>query len=365
MHRLHALGWTEFFQKQLLELSVSPANVARVVDERRGMWRIRSIDEQDQNVERWAVVSGRLRHLAETSELWPKVGDWVVCRSDDAQDNDRVLIDHVLQRRTKLSRKEVGESTTEQVIAANVDKTFIVTSLNQELNPRRLERYLVMAWEGGTVPIIVLTKSDLVEGIEAYSSQVEDIAAGSKIICVSSHTGAGLDQIKAELHPGETFVLVGSSGVGKSTLVNRLLNEVVQTTSEIRDTDGKGRHTTTARTMLTTSTGAMLIDTPGLRELATWDSEEGIARVFDDLSQLATQCKFTDCTHTSEPGCALVAGVASGEVTQDRIDAYHKLQREQAYLDRKKDKAAMAAERNKWKSINKQLRDHPKYKRGK
>jgi ribosome biogenesis GTPase len=293
-------------------------------------------------------VAGRLYDGSTPADL-PAVGDWVAIAA--RQDEQGGTIQAVLPRRTKFSRKTAWQAAEEQVLAANVDVVLIVTSLNEDLNLRRLERYLTLAWESGARPVFVLTKADLAADVDAAVGEVESIAFGVPIAPLSSVTGAGLDALRSHLGAGVTAALLGSSGVGKSTLVNTLLGEELLETREIRE-DGKGRHTTTRRELVQLPGGALVIDTPGMREIQLWVADEGLEEAFEDVTELFGNCRFSDCAHESEPGCAVKAALADGSLSQERWESYLKLQREIAHLERRLDKRAAAEERKKWRAIS-------------
>jgi ribosome biogenesis GTPase len=289
-----------------------------------------------------AQLSGRVRHEAMAGEL-PVVGDWVaaVLRPEEGT----ATIAACLPRTTSLVRKRAGRASTPQLLAANLDVVFLVTSLNAELNVRRIERTLAMIWEGGAQPCVLLSKLDVCDGAEAEASiaAVRDVALGVPVHALSSLDGTGTDALEPYLRRGRTLALIGSSGVGKSTLANRLLGEERLATSEIRLADTRGRHTTTSRELFVLPSGALLIDTPGLREIGLWDAAGGVDTTFADIEALATACRFGDCKHEREPGCAIRAAIADGELEAARWHSYGKLQRELAHEARRHDPEAMAA----------------------
>lgn len=280
-----------------------------------------------------AEVKGKFQAQAISMAEYPAVGDYVkVDRLDDRAGHG--MIEAVLPRKSLFSRKVAGNRLDEQVVAANIDRVYVCMALNDDFNLRRLERYLTQAWSSGGDPAILLTKRDLCENLDEYLAQVESIAFGVPIYAVSALTGEGVEEWKASLNPGETGVLLGSSGVGKSTLTNFLLGEAHLVTQGLRN-DDKGRHTTTYRELVTLENGAFLIDTPGMRELQLLDDEEASGSVFAEIEALAAQCRFRDCGHTGEPGCAVKAALDRGDLDPQRWESYQKILREQRYMEKK------------------------------
>ena len=256
---------------------------------------------------------------------FPTVGDFVMVSYIENGDSQILA---TLPRRTFFSRRDPGPVPKDQAVAANFDYVFIMQSLNQDFNPKRLERYLTLAWQSGAEPVILLTKADLVEDYWDYLTQVERVAAGVNVHVVSAHTGQGLNRLNAYLQPGKTVVFLGSSGVGKSSLVNALAGEDIMAVSAIREEDGKGRHTTTHRQLIRLNSGVLIIDTPGMRELGMWDASEGLGEAFADVEQYLGKCRFSDCKHRREPGCAIKAAIAAGELDVARWESYQKLEAE-------------------------------------
>jgi len=262
----------------------------------------------------------------------------------------------VLPRRSKFVRKVAGRRVEEQVIAANVDTAFVVMALDGDFNVRRLERFLAQCWESGAKSIIVLNKADDCGDVATRVAEVESVAAGLPIFAVSARTGEGLEALDTLLEPGHTIVLLGSSGVGKSTLLNHFLQRDAQVVQPVRVSDSRGRHTTTSRELFALPGGALLIDTPGLRELQLWGAAEGVEHTFSDIEDLAAQCKYGDCGHTSEPGCAVQAAIAEGRLDADRLESQRKLQREQEFLLRKVDVEARQHEKDRVKLVHRGVR---------
>lgn len=279
------------------------------------------------------------------AELYPTVGDWVLVQYEPSGDS---LITATLPRRTYFARRDPTPGRGEQAVAANFDWVFILQSLNADFNPRRLERYTALAWQSGATPVIVLTKADLTDDTFSFEMEAARVAPGVEIHVVSAQTGQGIDILSTYLRPGKTAVFLGSSGVGKSSLVNALAGETLMHTAAIREDDAKGRHTTTHRQLLKLPGGAMIIDTPGMRELGMWEASQGISETFADVEQFLGMCRFSDCRHEQEPGCAIRAAIASGELDEARWESWHKLQMEAV------DKVTLRKRKQEWgKSIRK------------
>jgi ribosome biogenesis GTPase len=302
-----------------------------------------------------AEPAGSLRHQARAPEERPAVGDWVALRPREG--GHRAVVQAVLPRRTAFVRRAAGGKTVAQVLAANVDTVFLVMGLDGDFNLRRIERALVLAWESGAEPVVLLNKADVCDDVPGRRAEVEAVALGVPVLVVAAKPGEGLDTLAPWLVPGRTVALLGSSGVGKSTLVNRLLGREKQKTREVLAADQRGRHTTSLRELIPLPGGALLLDTPGLRELQLWSEGAGLRAVFEDVHELSSACRFTDCRHETEPGCAVRAAVEDGRLDPSRLASFHKLQAELRALSVREDPLKRRAERNRWKAIYKSLRN--------
>jgi ribosome biogenesis GTPase len=340
---LTTLGWNDVLVEQFAPHAAAGLVPGRVSVQHRGAY-----DVLTALGELRCDVRGRLYEESSSPADLPAVGDWVAVtpRPGEAASG---TVEAVLPRRTRFSRKQAWQATEEQVLAANVDVVFIVTSLNEELSLRRLERYLILGRESGALPVVVLTKADLHADPDGVVAEVETIAGDVPVVAISSVTGSGLERVRSYLAPGTTAALLGSSGVGKSTLVNTLAGADLLETQEIRE-DGKGRHTTTRRELIQLPSGALVIDTPGMRELQLWVADEGLEESFGDVTALFEHCRFADCAHDAEPGCAVKQAIEDGTLDPERWESYRKLEAELAHLERRLDKRAMAEERRRWRS---------------
>ncbi|WP_426000091.1 ribosome small subunit-dependent GTPase A [Caulobacter sp. DWR1-3-2b1] len=345
-------GWSDALARDFEPHARAGQTPGRIVVQRRGAYLVATDDGELR-----AKPAGRLLHEAREAGH-PVVGDWVALTVNKAQST--ATIHAVLPRRTAFARRAADSVQTLQVIAANIDVAFVVTSMNADFNPRRLERYLAAAWQSGARPVVLLTKSDLSDEPQALAEQVAGLAAGCPVIVVSAREGVGLDALRAQIAPGETCVLIGSSGVGKSTLVNVLSGEERMATQEIREADARGRHTTSHRQLVLLPGGGMILDTPGIREVGLIDAEEGLAVVFDDIERLAEQCRFRDCGHANEPGCAVRGALESGALDADRWASFQKLGLELAAVEDKADRIAKETDRRRQLTLQKAYRTNKK-----
>jgi ribosome biogenesis GTPase / thiamine phosphate phosphatase len=333
-------GWSDTLQQQFHTHATRGLEPARVIVQQRGLYVLAT-----PTGEATAQLSGRFTHEAEAG-AYPVAGDWVAAAVRSAEAS--ATIHHVLPRRSAFVRKAVGGGGGAQVVAANVDVAFLVASLNADLNPRRIERYLATAWESGAAPVVVLTKADLCEDCDAQQARIERVAMGVPVHVVSAVTGQGLAELAACFAAGQTAALLGSSGVGKSSLVNALAGTTLMATQAIREDDARGRHTTTHRQLVLLPSRRLVLDTPGMRELGLWDAEAGVATTFADIETLVTECRFRDCAHGAEPGCAVRAALADGSLDEGRWRSYAKLQREAARFARRGDPRQQAELRKVW-----------------
>jgi ribosome biogenesis GTPase len=325
---VETLGWNDSFAAAFTAYTGKQYTVGRVSAEHRTLYEVLTTQGAIP-----AVVSGKFLHTAQTPAEFPAVGDWVVLTINETE--HKAIIHAILPRKSRFSRTAAGNTTDEQIIAANIDTLFIVSSLNREFNVRRIERYITMAWESGATPVIVLSKADLCEDIDGCLQAVEDIAPGIPVHVVSALQDDGLDELGPYFREGSTIVVLGSSGVGKSTLLNALIGDDILKTSDIASYKDRGRHTTTHRQMVVLPGRGILIDTPGLRELRLHDEGDNVSRTFADIETLMQSCRFLDCTHNGEPGCAVDTAIDDGSLDPDRYESFLKLQREAAHHRRK------------------------------
>jgi ribosome biogenesis GTPase len=349
---LRIFGWDAEWASIFESLAPAEARPGRVTVQHRDRWTIHT-----------DVGSQLARMVGSDAAGWrPVTGDWIGW-SPGPQASDPCTIRCLLPRRSAVRRGSPGESPSGQVLAANVDRLWIVQALDRSPNLRSLERYLAVAWESGASPEIVLTKADLAADPDEAAEAVRSIAFGVPIRVVSAEDGVSVASLLESLTLGRTVALLGPSGAGKSTLINLLADADIARTGEVRPGDRKGRHTTTSRELFPIEGGGLLLDTPGLRELRVFDLEEGLQQAFPEIDGLSVQCRFRDCSHSSEPGCAVHAAVAEGRLAPERLASYRKLQAEAAHERRRTDPRARAEHVSDWKTAMKTLKHHPKYRR--
>lgn len=322
---IKSFGWDQYFENEFKKISAEGLIPGRIIADYGH--RVRVITEYGEiQVNRPGMKYDECMQMA--------VGDWVVLKS--LQNDNSYLIQGVLPRKTKFSRAAAGIEVKEQIVAANVDIVFLIQSLNRDFNMRRLERYMITAWDSGAIPVVVLTKADCCEDVETRISIVQDTVPGVEVHAISCITGEGISEIRKYLTPGKTIALLGSSGVGKSTLINYLTGKEIIKTGEIREDDDKGKHTTTHRELFLLPDGGLIMDTPGMRSLMPWDGDAGMDALFGDIEELVTQCRFSDCQHNNEPGCAIKEALRNGTLEIERWESWSKLQKEIANFEHRK-----------------------------
>jgi ribosome biogenesis GTPase len=348
---LEQLGWSAFFQTLWADYSLRPARVISKTGDRFLV--------HDGSGESVAAARGRLRERANAR---PVVGDWVLLSAIEpgCLDYDSWVIDEILERRTAISRRQAGKTFGPQVLAANVDRVVLVMSLDQDFSVHRLERYLTLVGESGATPIVVLSKVDLIEDPAPFVGEVERRAMGFPVICLSNVSGYGQEELTALLREGETIVLLGSSGVGKSTLINVLGGSAVRLTGAVRSSDGKGRHTTSDRHLVRLPSGVLVIDTPGLREVQLWAGEDSLDQTFAEIAAAASSCHFRDCRHQGEPGCAVADAVDRGQIASDRLQSFRQLRAELEHLERQSDPRRASEHKSEIKKIHRAQRQRYK-----
>jgi ribosome biogenesis GTPase / thiamine phosphate phosphatase len=356
---LFLFGWDGFFESQSPNLVSSSLLPARVICEERNLYRVQWGTEDIL----WAQVSGKMQFSATSRADYPAVGDWVLI--EIPHQSDRGVIHQIAPRKSVIQRKQVGSSVDMQILSTNVDYIFITTSMSDDLNYHRIERYLTVAWESGVVPIILLTKTDLCLGnIEELTEEVRQKFLGVDVYPLSKNGFEEAEFFQKYLKSGKTSVVVGSSGVGKSTLVNFLIGRGDIKTQEVREYDGKGRHTTTSRSLYVSRYGGLIIDTPGMRELQLLDHADGVQTQFADVESLILSCHFGDCQHLSEPNCAIKESLSDGTLSEDRWQSYHQLMAEVRHGLRKRDKVRAAEDRKLWKKKSIQARNNRRSRMG-
>jgi ribosome biogenesis GTPase len=353
---LSDLGYNSYFQNEFLKLGDTSFLPARVISEHKGMYRV-----QNERGEFLGEISGKLRYTASSRENFPTVGDWVCIQEFDGE--AKCIIHGILPRKTKLSRKSPSKNIEEQILCANLDTIFIVQPMDSTFNVNRIERYLAIGWESGAIPIVILSKKDLCETPDSILLEAEAVAIGTKVHAISSLQDDGLEIIKAYLKPGNTIAFIGQSGAGKSTLINKLSGKDLQKTKDIREADSKGRHATTHRELFVLDNG-LLIDTPGLREIQLWGNDSMLEETFSDIEEISSKCRFLDCSHESEPGCAVLAAIEKGEIPEERFANYLKMKRELEYLKSKINESAKIQRKQKERQLHKTIREVLKKKYG-
>lgn len=358
MADLDDLGWNAARAEAFAEHRTRGYVPARVSLEHTHIYRVMAADGE------WlAQVSGRLRHGADVRSDFPAVGDWVAVAAPADSGGGMARIHAVLPRASRFSRRAAGDRTEEQVVASNIDTVFLVAGLDGDFNPRRIERYLLVAQESGAQPVIVLNKADLADDPLQAVAEVVTLSGDVPVHAISCEDGRSVEVLRQHLGPGRTGALLGSSGVGKSTIVNRLVGYDLRTTKTVRVADSRGRHASTSRQLvLLDGEGGVLIDTPGMRELQLWDAGDGFAGSFEDIAALAGGCRFRDCRHEAEPGCAVRSAVERGALPDARLESFRKLQAEAAFQARQQDQRAQLDERRRTKVIMKSVRRHLKDK---
>lgn len=348
------LGWKSEYEQHVKDIDDPGIELGRISSENRNQYKVFTIDGEIA-----AFIMGKMHYESESSVDLPVVGDWVLFKRLDGTPSSGV-IHSILPRCSLFARKEPWTHNKIQPIASNIDLVFITVGMDHDFNLSRIERYLMLAWESNAQPAIVLTKADLCNDFEVKLKAVQEKASNVDVIAISVVSCIGIEELKKYLTRGTTIALLGSSGVGKSTLTNYLLGEELQKVSEVRKDDSKGRHTTTNRQMIILPSGALVIDTPGMRELQLTDADEGFTTVFQDIESLASDCRYSDCRHIAEPGCAVLKALKSGILDKKHFNNYQKMAKEIDYHSRKQNQGSTMIERSKWKSIHKEMKNFKK-----
>jgi ribosome biogenesis GTPase len=354
---LHQYGWNDQCAAHFQPFAAEGCHAGRVTLEYNQFYRVFIGTE-----EILAEATGKLRYDAQSRAELPAVGDWVALKKRPDQEHARIHA--LLPRRSQFTRKMVGTKTEEQVVGANIDTVLLVTSLNQDFNPRRVERYLSVAWKSGAAPVVLLSKADLCDDVPDKIAAIEAISNGAPVHAISAKQGTGIAEVQRYFVFGQTVAVLGTSGVGKSTLINRLIGFDKQKVSEVRDSDERGQHTTRHRELILLPQGGLVLDTPGMRELQLWEVDEGVEQVFSDIEEIAAQCRFSNCQHAREPGCAIQAAFKAGTLERSRLENYRKLQGELAHLaQRQETYAELKARKEKWKKMAKEGEERGRRKR--
>ena len=346
--RLRQLGWNEHFERQASIQAINLAHVARVLSAQRNHFLV-----TDGQSEWFCTPSGKIRH--HRHQDYPVTGDWVLTEEN--------VIKQVVPRKNILCRgeaglrgKQAGAVQRDQPLAANIDTVFIVSGLDRDYNPRRIERFLTLVYNCGIAPVVVLTKADLHDSPDVFRDEVESIAFGVPVVLTSTTDGRGINELRNYLNAGQTACMLGSSGAGKSSLANMLYGSEIQATAAVSESVGKGRHTTTSRELIAMPQGGFLMDNPGIREIAFSKSGDGLEATFADIEELAEACRFANCSHQHEPGCAVRHAVESGELLQERLENYHKMQREMEYVQARSEKSADSIEKDRWRDVTMEIK---------